>query len=249
MALPMQKAPRFTLNLPISKKSIKCRPFLIREQKILLQAIEVGDKDQVVLALDDIMKACTFDEVDIDSLPLPDVEYLMLNIRSKSVGDSIDMIYNCHNDVNVKQGEMLEEPESCNGRIEVKINIHDVNIKQFDKHEYKLMFDGGIGLTLRDIPYGIYKRLFEQPKSINKTMELRNSCIDSIFTEDEVWTRDQFSDKELDEFIDNLYTSDYEKIETFIKTMPILEHSFDIQCNSCKNKEKITLRGLDDFLA
>lgn len=249
MALPMIKAPRFTLNLPISKKSIKARPFLIREQKILLQAIEVGDKDQVVLALDSIMRECTFNEVDIDDLPLPDVEYLMLNIRSKSVGDTIDMTYTCHNEVKQKDGTNLEHPESCDSKIKVKIAIKDVNVTEFDNHDYKLHFDGGIGLQLRDIPYGVYKRLFEQPNSVIKTMELRNSCIKSVFNDDEVWTRDQFSDKELDDFIDNLYTTDYEKIENFIKTMPVLQYIIDIKCPVCKHQEKIVLKGLDDFLA
>lgn len=248
MGLPTIKVPKFTLNLPISKKSIKARPFLIKEQKMLLQALEVGDKDQVSLALDDIMASCTFGEIDIDMLPVPDVEYLMLNIRSKSVGDSIDMTYTCHNEVTEKKGEQLEQPESCNSKIKVKILIKDIKVKEFDDHPYKLIFDGGIGLELRDIPYGVYKRKFDAPETLEKTMSFRNSCIKSIFNDEEVWTRDQFTEKELEDFVENLYTTDYEKIEKFIKSMPILQHDIKITCPVCNHSETVTLKGLDDFL-
>jgi len=239
MSLPMIKVPKFSLKLPISGKEIKARPFLIREQKILLQAMEIGSIDEVTLALNEIMSECTFNEINIDELSVPDVEYLMLHLRAKSVGESIDMTYTCHNDV---------EGEDCNTKIELSININDIRIKENNKHNSKLIFDGGIGILLRNVPYGEYKKNIENETKLNKSIRIRNSCIDSIFDENRVWTRNEFTETELNEFIDNLYTTDYEKIEEFISTMPILEHSTKLKCGKCKHTETITLRGLDDFL-
>jgi len=245
----MIKAPKFTVSLPVSGQDVKARPFLIREQKILLQAIEIGDKDQVVLALDDIMKECTFNEVDIDMLPVPDVEFLMLHIRSKSVGDAIKLSYTCNNPVEPEDKEEENGLIPCHTNIPVVIQIEDVKIDIDKKREKKIIFDDGIGLQLRDIPYGVYKVLSQEPKNVENTMKMRNSCIESVFDNDSVWTTDQYSEEDLNEFVDNLYTNDYEKIEAFIRTMPILKHSIDIECPKCGHKEKITLRGLDDFLA
>jgi len=247
MGLPTIKVPKFTLNLPVSKMEIKARPFLIKEQKMLLQAMEIGDADQVTMALDEIMTDCTFNEVNIDELPVPDVEYLMLHLRSKSVGEEIKMTYTCHNlipDEDKKKKELVD----CGSRINLKININSVKIKEFDNHRSTLVFDGGIGIELRDIPYGVYKKIITEKESLSKTMTLRNSCVKSVFDKDRVWTRKEFNDEDLNDFIDNLYTNDYEKIEAFIKTMPILEHTVQLICPNCGHKETITLKGLDDFL-
>ena len=248
MGLPTIKVPKFTLNLPISEIEVKARPFLIREQKVLLQAIEIGNKNEVQLALDEIMTECTFNEIDIDELPVPDVEYLMLHLRSKSVGEEIKMTYTCHNLIPDEENKKNKELIDCGNRINLNININSIKIKEFDNHNSKLIFDGGIGIELRDIPYGVYKNSVGDKNSLNKTMTLRNSCVKSVFDQDRVWTRNEFNDEELNKFIDNLYTNDYEKIEAFIETMPILEHIINLQCPNCGHKEKITLKGLDDFL-
>ena len=147
--LPTFKAPKFTLTLPVSGLELKARPFLIREQKVLLQAIEVGDKDQVINTLDDIMQECTFSEVSTDSLPVPDVEYLMLHLRSKSVGEQIKLSYTCNKITpNENDGE-----SPCNTRIPVTIPISDIKVDIDPKRKSKLIFDGGIGIQLKDNAY------------------------------------------------------------------------------------------------
>lgn len=243
--LPTIKTPKFTLKLPVSGIELKARPFLIREQKMLLQAIEIGDKDQVINALDDIMKDCTFNEIDTDQLPVPDMEYLMLHLRSKSIGEQIKMSYTCNKLHENDEGE--EVP--CKTRIPVIIPINDIKVKINPDRKSKLIFDGGIGIQLRDIPYGVYKKLSQQPESIEKMMKLRNSCIDSVFDEDTVWTHEQFSDDDIEDFVEGLYSNDYEKIEDFINTMPVLQHTIHIKCPKCGNESDIVLTGLDDFLA
>jgi len=244
MALPTIKVPKFTLTLPVSKMEIKARPFLIREQKMLLQAMEIGDKNQVVLALDEIMSDCTFGEVDIDNLSVPDVEFLMLHLRSKSVGEEIKMSYTCSNTVQ----DDNDEPSVCGGKIKLAISINDINVKTFNNHKSQLIFDGGIGMELQDIPYGIYKHISTDKDSVERTMKLRNSCVKSVFDENRVWSRKEFTDEDLDNFVENLYSTDYDQIEDFINTMPILEHIIELKCPDCRHKETITLRGLDDFL-
>jgi len=250
MSLPVINVPKFTLKLPISGMEVKARPFLIREQKMLLQAMEIGDKDQVTLALDEIMKDCTFGEINVDELSVPDVEYLMLHIRSKSVGDSIKMNYTCKNELHEPQSDDLDHMETCNTTIAISININDIKIKEFDDHDDKILLDGGLGIQLQDIPYGVYKNLFDKERNVINIMKLRNSCIKSIFDENKVWTREEFNDSDLNTFIENLYSTDYEKIEKYIETMPVLEHTLDITCpdHKCGYKERITLKGLDDFL-
>ena len=246
--LPTMKAPKFTLTLPVSKTEVKARPFLIKEQKILLQAMELGDKDQVINALDDIMNACTFDVIDIDKLPVPDVEYLMLNIRAKSSGNEIKLSYTCHNMIPDKASEDKDAKVPCGTKLPAVINISDVKIDVDPKRVSKLIFDDDIGIQLRDIPYGIYKLVSQEKDSVEKTMKFRNSCIESVFDADTVWTNDQFTAKDVDDFVDHLYTQDYDKIEEFIKTMPILKHTIHMKCPICKHSEDIILKGLDDFL-
>ena len=257
--LPTFKAPKFTLKLPVSGKEFKARPFLIKEQKILLQAMEVGDADQVTNALDDIMESCTFGEVDIDSLPVPDVEYLMLHLRSKSVGEQIKLSYTCKNDV-VEGGEEDKNVSGslpsikpitviCNTKLPVVISIDSIKVDINKDRKFKLFFGEDIGIQLRDIPYGEYKKLSQLPESVDKVMKMRNACIESVFDADTVWTKDQFTDEDLNEFVDGLYSNDYEQIEEFIQSMPVLKHDITLVCPKCKHKETITLSGLDDFLA
>lgn len=247
--LPTIKTPKFTLTLPVSKLTVKARPFLIREQKVLLQAMEVGDKDQVVNALDDIMQECTFHEIVVDDLPVPDVEYLMLHLRSKSVGEQIKMSYTCNNPVPDETSKDKDAKVPCKTKIPVVIPINDIKVDIPKDREAKLIFDGDIGIQLKDIPYGVYKVLSQQKESVEKTMKLRNSCIDKVFDANTVWTSDQFNDKDIQEFVDNLYSNDYDKIEAYIRSMPVLKHKVTIKCPKCGHTEEVVLRGLDDFLA
>lgn len=250
MALPKLKTPRFDLTLPVSGTKITARPFLIREQKILLQALEMGDLSQVNNAIFDILTTCTFDQVDINKLSLADVEWLVLQLRSKSVSEDVDLVYTCNNTVpNINEDGVEDGVKKCNTKMKVRLNLNDVKVKHDKNHISKIMLGDEIGMILKDVSYGVYKEAMNKAGTLESNEMIRNDLVESIFDSDQVWQRSDFTDEELIEFIEGLYTKDYDKIENYMNTMPILEHSLTIKCRSCGHEETIVLSGLDDFLA
>lgn len=249
MGLPTLKTPRFDLTLPTSGEVITVRPFLIREQKILLQALEMGDISQVNNAINDILRICTFEKVDIDSLPVADVEWLVLQLRAKSVSEKLTLKYTCNNLVETEDPESGEKVKSkCGNSIGFKLDLQDVGVVTNPKHEYTIMVSEDVGMTMCDITYGTYRKSMEMKDGIAANVMLRNSAISSVFDTEQIWSKGDFTSADLDEFLDGLFTKDYEKIEEFLNTAPLLQKTFTIKCPKCGAEEEVTLTGLDDFL-
>ena len=245
MALPVIEFPKHTVTLPVSKKEVTFRPFLVKELKVLMQAIELGEAKQVNSAIDDVLKACTFNEVNIDELPIADVEWLVLQLRAKSIREVVELLFTCKNTI---KDEETGEERVCNSRIPVMLDLSTVEVKEFPEHEDVIMFTESIGVKMRDVPYGVYKKALENGAKLEDNLMVRNSAIEAVFDGDRVWTRDEFTDEELDQFLENLFSTDYEKIENYIKTMPVLEKTLHLKCPTCGHEEEYTLVGLDDFL-
>lgn len=260
MALPKIDVPKFDISLP-SGKSVKIRPFLVKEQKLVLHAIEMGDGNQLNNALDDVLKACTFNNVDIDSLPLYDVEYLLTQIRARSVGDVVEINYVCKNTIpdkllNFEQlkydpnAKEIRGEGECDTRIPLKINLSNLQCTtEGTRPDNRVMFTDTIGVILRDLPYGVYKTLSGDQKIGDVGIQAVAECIEMVINGDTVLTRDDFTIEEMVEWLEEMVGEDLEKIDEYIKSMPTMRMSIDLVCPNCGAKETVNLKGLDDFLA
>lgn len=257
MSLPEVKTPKFDTNLPSNGESIKFRPFLVKEQKLILQAIEMHDQNQLNNALDDVLNECTFGELDLDSLPVYDIEHLTLKIRSKSVSEMVEINFVCQNQITNKllnaeqlkfqpDAEEQRGPGKCEHKIPIRVDLNKIGISKTDRPDNVIMFTDTIGVVMRDLPYGIYKKLG------NSTAEAGlitiAGCVESVIDGETVHNRGDFTDEELIHWIEGLVGDDFDKMDEWIKTMPTLKVTLTIVCPSCGAKDEITLEGLDDFL-
>ncbi len=260
MALPSVSTPKFDLKLPSNGAVVKIRPFLVKEQKLVLHAIEMQDADQLNNALDDVLKACTFGKVDIDALPVFDVEYMIMQIRARSVGDVVEINYVCNNHVDDKllNAEALKyDPEAkevrgegvCETRIPLKVNLGTLECtSKGERPDNRIMFTEKIGVVMRDLPYGVYKQLSKEKTNAEVSLKAMAACVEMVINDEEVFTNSDFTEEELIGWIEELTGDDFDKMDAFIKSMPTMRIELELTCPSCGAKEKVKLEGLDDFL-
>lgn len=241
MSLPQLDTPKFTLTVPSTGKELKYRPYLVREQKLLIQAVEMDSPDQLNNAVEDVIKSCTFGEFEVNDSPVYDVEYVLLCIRAKSSGEMVEMFYRCNHQVEGEDGK-------CGAKIPVGIPLMDVPVAKPDGHEYKIMLTDEIGMTMRDLPYGVYKTSTGKQNLSDVGLSVIASCIVNVFDADNVSSRKDFTEQELIDFIEGMSTDQFDKIEKFLDTIPRLEMTVPLKCPECMTTDNVTLRGLDDFL-
>jgi len=260
MALPTLAAPKFDITLPSNGKVVKIRPFLVKEQKLVLHAIEMQDTSQLNNALDDVLQSCTFGELKINELPVYDVEYLIMQIRARSVGDVVEINYVCKNHVHDKlmNAEQIKySPDAkeirgegeCGTRLPLKVNLASLEVSSSSKRpDNRIMFTDTVGVVMCDLPYGAYKALSTQPTNAEVSLKAMAACIEMVISGDEVFTKSDFTDDELVSWIEELTGDDFDKLDGFIKTMPTMRIELPLTCPSCGARETIKLEGLDDFL-
>ena len=236
MALPKLNTPTYELVLPSTGEKIKYRPFLVREQKILLIAQESKDDNQIADAMGEIVKICTFNSVDPETSPMFDIEYLLLQIRGKSVGEIANFKVICPDD-KITAGD-------------VEINLSEVNVQVDDEHNNKIVIDEtrNLGLVLNYPSLGITKAGFDVNSTDVDTMfGVVAGCIDHIFEGEKTFPAKDSTQKELKEFLEGLPQSAFLKIRKFFDTMPQLRHEIEVENPKTKVKNKITFKGLQDF--
>lgn len=256
--LPTITTPKFDITLPSDGASVKFRPFLVKEQKLILSAIEMRDSNQLNNALDDILNECTFNALDIDSRPVYDIEYLILQIRAKSVSNIVEINYVCQNEIQDKllndeqmrfdpNAEPIHGPGTCETRIPVKIDLNGLNIDtSVERPKNVVMFTDDIGVELRDIPYGVYKKI--SGSTADNSLLSVAACINSVIDGENLHSRSDFTDEELMQWIESLAGEDFDKLQPWIQSMPSFKMTLPITCPHCGAKDTITLQGLDDFL-
>ena len=238
MALPKLNVPVYETILPSTEKVIKYRPFLVKEEKILLTALEDETGNSMTNAVKQIIGNCIQTKLDIDNLPTFDIEYLFLRLRSKSVSEIVT--------IGLKPYPCSEnEGNLCEKTTEVKINLEEITVVKDEKHTNKIMLDDKVGVVMN---YPNSSSL-ENTEGDNFTigMNLIKSSIKMIFTTEETYEKDSFTDEDLDEFIDSLNSSQFQKIREFFDTMPKLSHTVEYTCSTCGEEKKTTLEGLNSF--
>ena len=236
MALPKLNVPVYEAVLPSTEKVIKYRPFLVKEEKLLFTAQESGE-EAVLPAVKQIIKNCVQGELDIDNMPLFDIEYLFLRLRAKSVGEEVTL--------GLKPwGCPQNNGELCKFTTEVTINLEEIECKKGKNHSSKIMLDDNVGIMMK---YPDISQIGIKGSEIEIGMKVIKNCIKMIFTEEETHEKDSFTDKELDDFIDSLNTKQMEQIKNFFDTMPVLKHTVKYKCGTCKEEKETTVQGLNSF--
>ena len=237
MPLPKIVTPSFELTLPSNGKKIKYRPFLVKEEKILILAIESNSMKDITRAIKDILKNCIITiGIKVDELPTFDIEYLFLNIRARSIGESIDLVITCPDDEKTKVNSTIYIDE-----IEVKKNDeHDINIKIDDTYTMKMKYPS--------LDQFIDENFVFEGQSDN-SFEIIASCIDMVYSEEEAWEAKDCSKKELLEFVEQLNSMQFKQIEKFFDTMPQLSHEIEVENPNTKVKSTVLLEGLASFFA
>ena len=232
MALPKINTPTYELELPSTGDKIKYRPFLVKEQKLLLLAQETGKEQDIANAMGELVTSCTFNNVDANLSPMFDVEYLFLRIRGKSVGEIIDLTLTC--------------PDDGITQVSHKLNLEDVSINMLDDHTNEIQLLDNCKIVFR---YPILSDMKGITGTGTETIfKLMTSCVQEIHYGDDVYTKVDMTDKDINDFIDQLTSQQFEKISDFFNTMPKLRHIVNITNPKTKKKSEVVLEGLQSFL-
>lgn len=231
MALPRPLLPMYELTLPSNGQVVKFRPFIMKEEKLLLIALESGEEIRMLDAIHDIVGACTDGVVDTTTAPLFDVQYAFLQIRAKSVAEVSDFVIAC--------GE-------CKHRVNEEIDLTKIQVEKVEGHTNKIYLTKEMGVIMK---YPTIKHLdvLAHYKTSDEVYRVIAACIDTVFNNDELM---KASDETVDEvlaFIDNLPVSQFNKIQAFFKTMPVLRHEHKFKCPKCGKENILTLEGIESF--
>ena len=239
MPLPKISTAEYELKLPSNGKTIKYRPFLVREEKILILALESEDQKQITTAVKQVLKECVLTKgVKVDQLPSFDIEYLFLNIRGKSVGESIELMVTCGDD----------------GKTEVPVTvlIDDIEVSTNDEHDTDIELSDGYSVKMK---YPSLNQFIEtnfsqdDEDAVEKSFEMIATSIDMVYNDKDMFAASECTKKELKEWVESLTSAQFQKIEQFFETMPKLTHTLEVVNPNTKKKNTIVLEGLTDFFA
>ena len=234
MALPKLNTPTYELELPSTGEILKYRPFLVKEQKLLLIAQESGEEKQIANAMGELVNSCTFGKVNAKSAPMFDIEYLFLKIRGKSVGEKVKLNLICQDD-----GKTT---------VPYELNLEDVECQVQDDHSNEIQINEDIKIVFRYPLLTDLQNVKASAGDSEKTFHFMECCIDSIHSGDDVFQRIDIKDKELSNFIEQFTNEQFEKITQFFNTMPKLRHVVKVTNPKTKKKNEILLEGLESFL-
>jgi len=235
MALPKLATPTYELEIPSTDEKIKFRPFLVKEEKILMMAMESKSNADITQAVKDIVQECTFNKVKIDNMPMFDVEYIFLQIRSKSVGEVSKLKLLC--------------PDDKKTYADYELDLNEVKVQVGDDHTNKIELGNDMGMIMKYPTIDSFSETGIRDINPGNMLEVISSCILQIYEKkgEKVYdTKDQ-TQKEVIDFIEQLNTSQFKKVQDFFTTMPKLKHEITVKNPKTKKESKITLTGLNDF--
>ena len=239
MPLPTIETPTYELKIPSSNKKVKYRPFLVKEEKILIIALESQNQNDITNAVTDVLKKCILTKgIDVDSLPTFDIEYLFLNIRAKSIGEDIKLTVTC--------------PDDRETKVPVTVYVDEIKVIKPSGHTTDIVLDDNMTLRMK---YPSLTQFIENNFSIddasesivNKTFKVVADCMDTVYTEEDAWEAKDYTPSERLEFIEQLNSKQYKKVEKFFETMPKLSHTIEVVNPNTKKKGSVILEGLADF--
>ena len=239
MPLPKIATPTYELELPSTGKTIQYRPFLVKEEKLLVLALESEDTKQITTAIKTVIKSCIKTRgVKVENLPTFDIEYLFLNIRGKSVGEDIDVNIIC--------------PDDGKTQVKVNINLDDIQCLKTEDHTTKIKLDDNIMMEMKYPSLDQFIKAnfdMKQDNQMEQSFDLIASCIDKLYNEEEVWASEDCTKKEMNDFLEQLNSKQFKEVEKFFESMPKLSHTIKVTNPETKVESDVVLEGLASFFA
>ena len=237
MSLPQINTPVHELKIPSTGRKVKYRPFVVREEKILLLAMESGEQKEISDAIVQIIGNCLQTKVELDNLSTFDVEYIFLNVRAKSVGEVLEFAVTC--------------PDDGETQAEIEINIDDIQVIKPKNHTDTIDLENGYFIKMKypTMKYIMEKKPDDEKSLIDSTFEYAVECIDTIYNDEETWEAADSTKKELEEFVEQMNSKQYQKLQAFFATMPKLSHTVKVTNPKTGVKSDVTIEGLANFFA
>jgi hypothetical protein len=235
MALPKLNVPTYELVIPSTDEKIKYRPFLVKEEKILLIAMESGKSEDMLQSVKDIVDECTFNKLKLGAMPMFDVEYIFLNIRSKSVGEVSKLKVLCQDDMKTYA--------------DIEVDLNDIQVQVDDDHTNKIELSDEMGVIMKYPTIDSFSKHKIDDVSASNMLNVIVACIAQIYDKkgEEVYDSKDSTEKELIDFIEQLNTKQFAQIQKFFDTMPSLRHTITVKNPKTKKESEVTLTGINDF--
>jgi len=237
MPLPKIATPTYELELPSTEKTVNYRPFLVKEEKLLVLALESEDTKQITTAIKAVLKSCVLTKgIKVEHLPTFDIEYLFLHIRGKSVGEEIEVNITC--------------PDDEKTQVPITLNLDDIKVQKNDNHNNQIKLDDNLMMELKypSLDQFIKNNFdFDEKNQMEQSFDLIGTCIDKIYNEEEVWATADCTKKEVKEFLESMNSSQFKEIENFFETMPKLSHTIKVTNPKTKVESEVVLEGLASF--
>ena len=248
MGLPTIAVPEYTLTIPSSGKEVKYRPFLVKEEKILLLAMESEKPEEIIEATKTIIDNCVYDDINVEEMPTFDVEYIFLQLRGKAKGEVLDLKYNC---------------PKCKQEILVDINIDDIAIKRNEEHTKDVKITEELGVMMKYPNLSLQTKIAQEDEKpeVERLFETMIDCIDYIYDKETTYPSKDHTEKEMTDFLESLTDTQFQQLSKFFETSPVLKHNIKLHCKNkgkvpkgekkkeCGYKEEISLEGLNSFFA
>ncbi len=239
MPLPKIATPTYELELPSTGEIIKYRPFLVKEEKLLVIALESEDTKQITTAIKSVIKSCVLTKgIKVEQLPTFDIEFLFLNIRGKSVGEELEVNVIC--------------PDDGETQVPVTINLDDIQVQKNEEHNKQVKLDDNLMMEMKypSLEQFIKSNFdFSEGNQMDQSFQLIGTCIDKIYSEEEVWAAADCTKKEVNDFLDSMNSSQFKGIEKFFETMPKLSHTVTVKNPETKVESEVVIEGLASFFA
>ena len=240
--LPKLDVPIYEVKLISNDKVVRFRPFLVKEQKLFLMAAESEDGKETINVIRQVLKNCVLDDIDIDTLPTFDLEYLFMNMRARSVEEVVDLQYKCNNMIKDDTGEEIR----CSGTVGFKFNLLEIEPTRHEGHTNQVKLTENLGVCLKYPTFEMVKK-YENMDENQVLTHVLVDCIDYIFDKDQIYYAKDSTKEELEEFIDSMQQKDLEKFKDFFDKMPEIKKDVQFKCPKCNYEEEITIKGMQNF--
>lgn len=237
MALPKIDVPIYTIDLPLTKKKVRYRPFLVKEEKILLMAMESQEEATIFDAIKQIINNCCLDELDVEELPITDLEFFFLHLRARSVSEIVDLQYRCNNKVN---------NEDCNTVVKVKVNLLEIKPEIQKEHTSKIQITEELGLMMKYPSLKVISNI-KAENEVDRLLEIIIKCIDAIYDKDSIYYSKDVSESEIRDFVDGLTQQQFAKVQRFFETVPKMKKSLNFKCTKCGYQDAVVVEGIQNF--
>jgi hypothetical protein len=242
MSLTKIDVPIYEVEVPSTKKTIRFRPFTVKEEKLFLMASQSEDPSTVIKTITQVLNNCILDEIDVEKMPLFDLEYIFLNLRARSIGEVVELSYKCNNGVVDEDGET----KKCNNIVNIDVNILDLKPESEALASNRIQLNDKLGVVMK-YPSLQLLNMSNESDELEVIIHLIVKCIDYIYDEENLYYAKDSTEEELMEFLDSLQTKDLEKIKDFFESLPKITKDIDFNCKKCGYHETIKLEGIQNF--